>query len=84
MFEVVLRSIQSDLTDDQRHGVILRYLEGFNLRETATVMGIKADYVKVIQNRAIAKIRQAPNHDEIMKVASCGNVKKLSKAFSIP
>lgn len=83
MFEVVLRIMQSDLTDDQRHIVILRYLEGFSLRETATIMGITITNVKVIQNRAIAKIRQVLNYNEIMKSVACGNVRKLSKALSI-
>ena len=83
MFEVALRTIQSDLTDDQRHVVILRYLEGFNLRETATITGITVPNVKVIQSRAIAKIRQALNYDEISKVA-CSNVRKFSRALNIP
>ena len=83
MFERILDSIQSDVTEDQRHVVILRYLEGFSLRETAAIMGITVAPVKVIQNRAIAKIRQALNYDEIMTTVSCTNVRKLSKALSI-
>ncbi|HLO16758.1 MAG TPA: sigma-70 family RNA polymerase sigma factor [Anaerolineales bacterium] len=83
MFEMILNSIQSDITEDQRHVVILRYLEGFSLRETAAIMGITVSHVKVIQNRAIAKIRLALNYDEIMTTVSCANVRKLSKALSI-
>ena len=83
MFEVVLSAIQSDLTDDQRHVVILRYLEEFSLRETAAIMGITVTHVKVIQNRAIAKVRQALNYNEIRASASCANVRKVSKALSI-
>ena len=84
MFEVVLGAIQNDLTDDQRHVVVLRFLEDFSLRETASIMGITVANVKVIQNRAIAKIRQVLNYNEISKAVSCGNVRKLSKALSIP
>jgi RNA polymerase sigma-70 factor (ECF subfamily) len=83
MFERILVAVQSDLTDDQRHVVVLRYLEGFNLRETAAVMGMRVTHVKVIQHRALAKIRQALNFDEINKAVSCANVKKLSKALRI-
>lgn len=83
MFELVLRTMQSDLTDDQRHVIILRFLEDFSLRETASIMGITVANVKVIQNRAIAKIRQVLNYNEISKAISCGNVRKLSKALSI-
>ena len=83
MFEVVLSAIQSDLTDDQRHVVILRYLEGFSLRETAGIMNITIAHVKVIQNRAIAKIRQALNYDEMKVTASGSKVRKFSKALSI-
>lgn len=84
MFEVILGAIQSDLTDDQRHVVILRFLEGFSLRETASITGISVTNVKVIQNRAIAKIRKVLNYNEISKAVSCRNVRKISKALSIP
>ena len=84
MFEVILGAIQSDLTDDQRHVVILRFLEGFSLRETASITGIPVTNVKVIQNRAIAKIRKVLNYNEISKAVSCRNVRKISKALSIP
>jgi RNA polymerase sigma-70 factor (ECF subfamily) len=83
MFEVVLRTMQRDLTDDQRHIIILRFLEEFSLRETAAIMGITVANVKVIQNRAIAKIRQVLNYNEIMKTVACDNARKLSKALTI-
>lgn len=83
MFEVILGTIQSDLTDDQRQVVILRFLEGFNLRETAAILGLTVNHVKVIQSRAIAKIRQVLNYNEIRKAVACRNVRKVSKALSI-
>lgn len=81
MFEVVLSAIQSALTHDQRHVIVLRYLEGFSLRETAAIMGISITNVKVIQNRALAKIRQTLNYNEIRNTAACSNVRKLSRAL---
>jgi RNA polymerase sigma-70 factor (ECF subfamily) len=58
LFEKVLAALQHDLTADQRHVIILRFLEGFSLRETAAILGKEANHVKVIQNRGIAKLRQ--------------------------
>ena len=57
----ILEAIQTELTNDQRHVVILRFLEGFSLRETAAIMNKKGTHVKVIQSRAIAKLREAVN-----------------------
>jgi RNA polymerase sigma-70 factor (ECF subfamily) len=59
IFENVMRIIRNDLTPDQRHVIILRFLEGFNLQETATIVGKSVANVKVIQNRAIANLRKA-------------------------
>jgi RNA polymerase sigma-70 factor (ECF subfamily) len=55
-----------NLTEDQRHVIILRFLEGFSLRETADIMGKEVYNVKVIQNRGVAKLRKALGY----KVAS--------------
>jgi RNA polymerase sigma-70 factor (ECF subfamily) len=59
MFEKVVLAIKSDLTEDQRHVIILRFLEGFSLRETAEIIGKEVYNVKVIQNRGVAKLRKA-------------------------
>lgn len=57
LFERVVRAIHKDLTKDQRHVIILRFLEGFSVRETASIIGKDAGNVKVIQNRALTKLR---------------------------
>lgn len=59
MFEQIVNAIRHDLTDDQRHVIILRFLEEFSLRETAAIMGKTVDHIKVIQNRAIAALRKS-------------------------
>ena len=74
---------QNDLTNDQRHVVILRYLEGFSLRETAAIIGKEENHVKVIQDRAIAKIRQVLNYNEIRTIGLCPRIGNLSKASTI-
>jgi RNA polymerase sigma-70 factor, ECF subfamily len=66
LFDAVIVAIKNHLTEDQRHVMILRFLEGFSLRETADIMGKEVYNVKVIQNRGVAKIRKALGY----KVAS--------------
>jgi RNA polymerase sigma-70 factor (ECF subfamily) len=62
LFENVIRLIKNQLTEDQRHVIVLRFLEGFSLRETADIIGKEVYNVKVIQNRGVAKLRKALNH----------------------
>ena len=59
LFEAVILAIKKNLTADQRHVIILRFLEGFSLRETADIMGKEVYNIKVIQNRGVAKLRKA-------------------------
>lgn len=66
MIEIVLRAIQSELTEDQRHVLVLRFLESFSIKETALILGKKAGNIKVIQNRAVAALRRAL-HDQAIE-----------------
>lgn len=59
LFDSVMRVIKNQLTEDQRHVIVLRFLEGFSLRETADIIGKEVYNVKVIQNRGVAKLRKA-------------------------
>lgn len=59
LFETVRRAIVNDLTQDQWHVIILRFLEGFSVKETALITGKTVVNVKVIQTRAIASLRRA-------------------------
>ena len=58
LLEAIQRAIRSELTELQRHVIVLRFLEGFSLRETATIVKKEVNYVKVIQNRAITTLRK--------------------------
>jgi RNA polymerase sigma-70 factor (ECF subfamily) len=51
--------MNTELTEDQRHVIILRFLEDFSLKETAEIIGKEVNNIKVIQNRGIAKLRKA-------------------------
>ena len=51
--------ILNQLTKDQRDVIVLRFIENFSVQETAEIIGKDANNVKVIQNRAIARLCQA-------------------------
>ena len=57
--EHIMLAMRKHLTRDQRHVLILRFIEGFSLRETAAIIGKEVSNVKVIQNRAVAALRKA-------------------------
>ena len=59
MMEALLSSMNSELSEDQRIVIILRFLEDFSLKETAEIIGKDVNNVKVIQNRGIAKLKKA-------------------------
>jgi RNA polymerase sigma factor (sigma-70 family) len=58
LLDIVLMTINNELTTDQRHVIVLRFLEGMDLKETANIVGKSINNVKVIQNRGIARIRK--------------------------
>lgn len=83
LLDLILRAIQQDLTENQRHVIILRFFEGFSLRETAGILGKDVNHIKVIQNRALAKLRKAFETKEIQIAASLPRGQALSKALRI-
>jgi RNA polymerase sigma-70 factor, ECF subfamily len=63
--DVVLRAIENDLTENQRHVIILRLMEDFSLKETAQIMGKTVTNIKVTQNRAVAAIRKSLEFQQV-------------------
>ncbi len=51
--------ILNQLNEDQRQVIVLRFIENFSLKETAEIVGKNENNIKVIQNRAIARLREA-------------------------
>lgn len=51
-------AVAHGLTGEQQHVIMLRFVEGFSLQETADITGKKVNAVSVLQNRAITKLRQ--------------------------
>jgi RNA polymerase sigma-70 factor (ECF subfamily) len=59
MFDLILKAMRNDLSEDQRHVIVLRFLEEFSLNETAAILGKEVGHIKVIQGRALAKLRKS-------------------------
>lgn len=59
LLETVRQAMRDDLTGDQRHVIILRFLEDFSLKETARIMQKNVGNIKVLQQRALAALRRA-------------------------
>ena len=64
LLKQILHVIHSELTGLQQHVILLRFLEGCSLRETAAITGKKISHVKVIQSRAVAALRKAMQRQE--------------------
>jgi RNA polymerase sigma-70 factor (ECF subfamily) len=64
--DVVLQQLTSErlmqavaqLGDEQRECVVLRFVQGFSVSETAEVMGKNAGAIKALQHRAIRKLAE--------------------------
>lgn len=56
--DALIDAMQTELSADQRHVLVLRFVEGFSIRETAEIVGKSVANVKVIQNRGLEKLRR--------------------------
>ena len=83
MFQKVMDIVQRDLTADQRHVIILRFLEEFSMRETAAILGKDENHIKVIQSRALAKLRRIFESSELRAAISIPRMSELSKHLRI-
>jgi len=83
LLERVLVAIQHDLTSDQRHVIILRFLEEFSLRETAAILGKTVDHVKVLQSRALAKLRRSMEHKEFRRSLSSQRIQNIPDSLGV-
>jgi RNA polymerase sigma-70 factor (ECF subfamily) len=83
VFKQILHAIKHDLTDDQRHVIVLRFLEEFSLRETANILGKTVEHVKVIQNRAIAALRRSIERSEMRKALPSPRITEFSEALGV-
>lgn len=59
LLEKLSTAMEHDLTEEQRHVIVLRFQEDFSLKETAEITGKSVNAVKALQNRGIINLRQA-------------------------
>src|SRR5690606_1162598 len=58
----VLRAVR-DLNPEQQECIVLRFLHGLSLAETALIMGKKSGAIKALQFRAVRALARALKHD---------------------
>lgn len=63
LLETLSSAIESELTEEQKVVIVLRFQEGFSLKETAEIVGKKVNAVKALQNRAMTRLREALTSD---------------------
>ena len=63
MMQTLISTVYTELTYEQRHVIVLRFLEDFSLAETSEILDQEANKVTVIQNTAIRKLRKAMGID---------------------
>jgi RNA polymerase sigma factor (sigma-70 family) len=59
MMEALISTMNTELSEDQRVVIILRFIEDFSLKEIGEIIGKDVNNVKVIQTRGIAKLKKA-------------------------
>lgn len=64
--EAINRAL-SALTDDQRNLLLLRFVEGLTMRETAQVMSKTINSIKTMQQRAVKSLKKTPEFKEMAK-----------------
>jgi RNA polymerase sigma-70 factor, ECF subfamily len=58
-----LMTAVNQLGDEQRECVLLRFMQGFSVSETAAVMGKKDGAIKALQHRAVRKLAELVGED---------------------
>jgi len=64
LLESLSDAINDVLTEEQRVVIVLRFQEGFSLKETAEIIDKKVNAVKALQNRAMSRLREALTSEE--------------------
>ena len=63
LLESLAEAMERELTDEQRNVIVLRFQEGFSLKETAEIVGKKLNAVKALQNRGMTRLREAMSRE---------------------
>ena len=63
LLEKLAKTMERELTEEQRNVIVLRFQEDFSLKETAEIIGKNVNSVKALQNRGINKLREAMSRE---------------------
>ena len=63
LLEELSTAMERELTEEQRNVIVLRFQEGFSIKETAEITGKNVNAVKALQNRSFTKLRMAMNRE---------------------
>lgn len=63
----IINQALSSLTTDQRNLLLLRFVEGLTMRETAEVMSKSINAIKTMQSRAVNSLKKTPEFIELAK-----------------
>lgn len=63
LLEKLARTMEEELTEEQRNVIVLRFQEDFSLKETAEIIGKNVNAVKALQNRGITRLREAMSRE---------------------
>lgn len=63
LLESLASAMEQELTEEQRNVIILRFQEGFSLKETAEIVGKKLNAVKALQNRGMNRLKEAMSRE---------------------
>jgi len=63
LIDKLSRTMDSELTEEQRVVIVLRFQEEFSLKETAEIVGKNVNAVKALQNRGIKRLREAMSRE---------------------
>jgi len=59
LLEKLAKTMEHELTEEQKNVIVLRFQEEFSLKETAEIIGKNVNAVKALQNRGINRLREA-------------------------
>lgn len=62
---VAINKALNTLTEDQRNLILLRFVEGLTMRETAAVMEKSINAIKTMQKRAVNSFRKTPEYQQL-------------------
>lgn len=64
LLEKLSAAMEKQLTEEQRSVIVLRFQEGFSLKETAEIIGKSSNAIKALQYRGINKLLETVSYED--------------------